>query len=121
MEIIFVWLFFASLVGIFANSRDRSFIGFFALSIILSPVLGFIIVLVMPNKAEEKAKDLRRREEHEQQLESIRAISRAGGASQAPSSVADEIAKLAALRAQGALTDSEFQSQKKALLGAKTP
>jgi hypothetical protein len=34
-----------------------------------------------------------------------------------PASVADELAKLAALRSQGALTDAEFQQQKLRLLG----
>lgn len=34
-----------------------------------------------------------------------------------PASVADELAKLAALRDQGALTDHEFQQQKQRLLG----
>jgi hypothetical protein len=34
-----------------------------------------------------------------------------------PASVADELAKLAALRSQGALTDAEFQQQKQRLLG----
>jgi hypothetical protein len=33
-----------------------------------------------------------------------------------PASVADELAKLAALRSQGALTDAEFQQQKQRLL-----
>lgn len=42
----------------------------------------------------------------------------ANGAAQSSSSVADEIAKLGELRAQGLLTDDEFAAQKGRLLGA---
>lgn len=137
MEIIFIWLLLAVGVGLLANSRGRSGIGFFLLSAILSPLLGLIVVLVMSNKIEderkerlrreeEEKKEQLRREEHERQVESIKAIASrsdavasSNAAGPAARSVADELAKLAELRDKGVLTDSEFLAQKAALLSSK--
>lgn len=74
MEIFLIWLLLAVGVGFLADSRGRSGFGFFFLSIVLSPLLGLIIVLVIRNPKDEEAKERLRREEHEKQLESIRAI-----------------------------------------------
>ena len=136
---IFIFLVFWGLlawgVAALANSRGRSGIGFFLLSFLLSPLLGLIVVLIMTDLvASEAAASLRRRdeesreklrsEEHERQLESIKAIA----ATQKPQSasapafspivgsIADEIRKLGQLRTDGMLTDAEFQSQKTLLL-----
>ena len=122
-------------VAALANSRGRSGIGFFLLSFILSPLLGIIVVLIMTDLvAAEAAASLRRRdeesrekfrsEEHERQLESIKAIAAAQKPqiSSVPAltpvigSIADEIRKLGQLRTDGMLTDAEFQSQKTLLL-----
>lgn len=47
MLLIFVWLLFAALVGMFASGRGRSGLGFFLLSLVLSPLVGFIIALLL--------------------------------------------------------------------------
>jgi len=44
---IIVWVFLSILVGIFASSKKRSFIGWFFLSVIISPLITFIIVSVI--------------------------------------------------------------------------
>lgn len=49
MEVFLIWLVFAVLVGVLANSRGRSGFGFFLLSVLLSPLIGLIIVLVIKN------------------------------------------------------------------------
>jgi len=54
MEVFFVWLMFAAIVGAAASSRGRSGFGWFLLSFVISPLLGLILVMVMPNKAPEK-------------------------------------------------------------------
>ena len=41
------WLALAILVGIYASSRGRSGVGFFFIAVVLSPLVGFIIVLVV--------------------------------------------------------------------------
>ena len=57
MELVFFWLIFAILVGVFAGKKGRSGIGYFFLAVILSPLIGLIILLIAGEnreKAEEK-------------------------------------------------------------------
>ena len=56
--IFILWVFFAILVGVYANSKGRSGFGFFLIATLLSPLIGFIIALVVPpinSKVEQKA------------------------------------------------------------------
>jgi hypothetical protein len=46
MTFFILWIIFAILVGVFASSKKRSGIGWFFVSLILSPLIGFIIVAV---------------------------------------------------------------------------
>ncbi len=46
---IFFWAMFAVVVGVFASSKGRSGFGWFLLSLIISPILGFLFVAVLPN------------------------------------------------------------------------
>lgn len=58
MEIIIGWIFFSILVGAFWSSKKRSFTGGFFLSLLLSPLIGFIVGLVIKpdvRKQEEAA------------------------------------------------------------------
>lgn len=142
MEFLFliIWGLLAWGVSALAISRGRSGIGFFLLSFLFSPLLGLVVVLVMSDLAAESAKasarnreaesrERLRREEHERQLESIKAIATPQKvdiphpqASAATSVlVADEIRKLGTLRAEGLLTDLEFQMQKSVLLASPNP
>ena len=130
-----IWGLLAWGVSALAISRGRSGVGFFLLSFLFSPLLGLVVVLVMRDLVDENAKanarnrqeesrERLRREEHERQLESIKAIaapqkadmSRPQASTATSALVADEIRKLGALRAEGLLTDAEFQTQKSALL-----
>jgi hypothetical protein len=48
MEVFFItWLALAVLVGVFADSHGRSGIGFFFLSVLMTPVFSFIVALVV--------------------------------------------------------------------------
>lgn len=47
MFIVIFWLILAILVGVFAGSKGRSGIGFFFLALIFSPLIGFVIALVV--------------------------------------------------------------------------
>lgn len=130
MEIFILWLVFAGLVGALASSRGRSGFGFFLLSVLLSPLVGLVIVLVIRNLAEDERRDEERRREeqrkefdrkreHEKQLEAIRAAAQppqqpAGASPQL--TVAEEIAKLGELLQKGLLTQDEFDTQKAAVL-----
>jgi hypothetical protein len=46
MEFIVFWIFLSILVGAFASSKKRSGVGWFFLSLIISPLITFIILLV---------------------------------------------------------------------------
>lgn len=45
--IFFFWIIFATLVGVYASSKGRSGVGFFFLAMLLSPLIAFIIALVV--------------------------------------------------------------------------
>ena len=52
MEIVFLWFILAALVGWYAAKRGRTGVGYFLLSLLLSPLIGFLIVLIAgPNDA----------------------------------------------------------------------
>lgn len=53
MEVVFFWFFFSVLVGVWASGRGRSGFGYFVLSMLLSPLLGFLIVAVAGNLKEK--------------------------------------------------------------------
>lgn len=130
MEVFFIFFFiFAVLVGVMADNRGRSGPGWCLLSLLLSPLVCFVILLVIPDLKRQKNEELSRHQEeeqrrqqtlrdHEKQLEALRAIAANKVPTEAaPSrSVADEIAKLGELRDKGLLTPEEFQAQKAALL-----
>ena len=138
MELFILFIIWAALswgVAALATSRGRSGVAFFFISFFTSPLLGLIIVLVMKNltaqaekdsarRAEDVAREKRRREEHELQLKSLRSLGATVSASAAGSaasltagfSLSNELEKLADLKARGILTETEFSEQKTALL-----
>ena len=42
------WLIFCVVVGVIASARNRSGIGWFFVSVLISPVLGLILVMCLP-------------------------------------------------------------------------
>ena len=48
MELIVFWVLFCVVVAVIANSKGRSGIAWFFLSVLISPVLGLILVLCLP-------------------------------------------------------------------------
>lgn len=129
-----IWSGFAIALGLWADSRGRSVLGFFCLSFLTSPILAGIVLLIMSDKKEEARKeeehdkklkqaDLVRKEEHEKQLESLRAITAAatGAKSQEEEgktrTAAEEIERLHKLLKDGVLNQEEFDAAKKRTLG----
>jgi ABC-type transport system involved in cytochrome c biogenesis permease subunit len=51
MEIFLFWIVFSFIVGYFASTKSRSGFGWFFFSLFLSPILGLILVAVLPKKA----------------------------------------------------------------------
>lgn len=46
---IFLWVLFCILAGVFANNRGRSFIFWFIISMLLSPLISVIVLLLLKN------------------------------------------------------------------------
>lgn len=85
------WIVFSSIVGYLGSTRKIGAVGAFAVSIVLSPIIGFLFV-VFSKPVENQVKV------------------------QAASSVSDEIGKLNMLYKDGALTKEEFETEKAKIL-----
>ena len=55
IEVIVFWLAVSIAAGIFARNRGRSWLGWFLIAVLISPVIAFIFLLVMKNKKKELA------------------------------------------------------------------
>ena len=142
MEIVVVlWLLLSVGVGYLASERGRSGVGWALLSILTSPLLGFIIVLLTRDLKVEASNHEREEMRHREQLAAL-AGSKAGQGTpapndeprwlrpaasaessakpQAPALIADELEKLVSLLDRGHLTADEFSEQKSRLLGRST-
>lgn len=49
MEYVFIWLVGAVVVAVIAGARGRSGLGWFVLSLLLSPLIGLILVALLPS------------------------------------------------------------------------
>jgi hypothetical protein len=67
MILFFFWICFAIAVAIAASTRGRSGVGWFLISFLISPLIGLILVLVLPNRRTDRLL----REQHEQLLAAI--------------------------------------------------
>lgn len=52
--IVFIWLIVSIVVGIAANSRGRNGFAWFLVSVLLSPILALLFLLVFPPLTEER-------------------------------------------------------------------
>ena len=91
----------ALLIGGWGESKTVGFWGAVAISFFLTPLIGIIVVALSKDK---------------KQLAKERAILKKAAQ---PTSVADELTKLAQLKESGILTEDEFNSQKMKLLSGE--
>ena len=120
MELLFVWVAFAVIVGAAANGRGRSVAGWIVLAVLISPLLALILLVVMPNLRDQRARE----ELHRTELQHLAAIA----AGPTPGPVKAEtvqprredpmvtLAALADLRDRGLITLEEFAAKKVELL-----
>jgi Short C-terminal domain len=142
MEILVVlWLLLSVGVGYLASERGRSGVGWALLSILTSPLLGLIIVLLTRDLKVEASNREREEMRHREQLAALagsktgqgtlvpgdgpRGLRPAAPAEsspqpRAPFMIADELEKLASLLDRGHLTSEEFSEQKSLLIGRNT-
>lgn len=50
MDFFIAWIVVAIIVGVVANSRGRSGFGWFVLAVVVSPVIAFLLVIVLPRR-----------------------------------------------------------------------
>ena len=77
MELFFfllIWAGLAFFIGNMAESRGRSFAGFFLLSFVMSPILSFIVLMVMKDEKEEERRAEKERSDKAAHIEAIKAI-----------------------------------------------
>ena len=94
--LVVIWLVLSAVVGYIAGTKHRSSVGWFIGAILISPLVAGIVILVIPASPDPQA-----------QLAAAR-VPVIG--------LADEVAKLAALRDTGTITEDEFQRQRALLL-----
>lgn len=91
----------AGLIGDLAKSKGRSWAAFFWLSVLLSPIILWIVAAaIAPIHNPDSVPD-----------------SALSPAANAATDIANEIEKLGSLKEQGLITEAEFDSKKKELLG----
>ena len=93
MILIAPWLLFSLIVGILGAGRTTGFFGALLLSLLLSPLIGLIIVLVSQRKSDIRARK-----------ESVK------------SNQLSQLEKLGTLKEQGILSEEEFLKKKKKIL-----
>ncbi len=104
----FGWIVFAIGVGVFAGGRGRNGAGWGFLALLISPLLAFIIVAVLPDLASaERDRQERARAESRVERGAQDEAQRIQGAD-----VALRIEKLRQLREKGLLTDPEYAARK---------
>ncbi len=109
MGVILFWFGFSVVVGIAASNRGRSGFGWFLLSLLISPLLSLILVLVM--------KDLSEVEPPRRERIIIRERGPLLEIPDAEESRVDKLERLARLREKGLLSEGEYEREKRRLLG----
>lgn len=103
MEYFVIYIVVCLVMGWVGYSTTLGFASAFVLSLILTPVIGFIILLFYPSK-----------EHRDKQLKALNNI--ANGKDKLNISTADELQKLKSLLDSGTLTPNEFEKAKEKLL-----
>lgn len=105
-----IWVVVSVIVGVISADKKIGFLGGFMLSIVLSPLIGFIVVLLSKSLEQEN----REKELLESNKEQTRLL--AEKSENNTISIADEIEKLISLKDKGLLTEEEFQQTKQRLI-----
>jgi phosphate/sulfate permease len=119
---VLVWIILSFVVALIAESRGRSGFGFLVLSLLLSPLVGFLVAISVRNlaaerraKAAEDAREAANAKARQEEMQRQTALL-AEATKRSEHSAADELKKLAALRDDGILTQEEFESHKARIL-----
>jgi hypothetical protein len=112
MEYLIIYALLAAVVGWLASNTRLGFGGGFLLSLLLTPVIGFVIYLFYPDKRAQEAREQQLIREQQKQTELLSNLK-----TTPQHSIADEIAKLKKQLDDGVITPEEFQRLKTKLIG----
>ena len=107
MEILLFWIIGSLFVGAMGSNTTLGFGSALLISAIFSPVVGFVVVLLYPSKANQE----KRLKEQQTQTELLKQMNAGSSIS-----VASELEKLQSHLEKGIITDEEFQEMKKKLI-----
>jgi hypothetical protein len=92
MELILFWFVVSLLVAVFASSRNRSGFGWFFLSLIISPLISFIFLAILPKRAGYIT------------------------ASEVPQSLEGKLKEIDRLKLENVLTEDEYQMKRRKII-----
>lgn len=117
MEFFVVWIVLACIVGAIATDKVMGFWGGFLWSFLLSPVIGFIIVLFGKTLATQKQEDMARQAQF-QQTQILHNIQQQQNSTNqmATRNISDELDRLKHQLDKGIITEEEFTHLKKKLI-----
>lgn len=99
MGLLFIWIFFAAIVGAIASDKTGGFWGGFLWSLLLSPVIGLIIALVSKTK--------QRAELEQKAFNNLASMPRTKEAN-----LSDDLEQLQKLKEKGLLSEQEYQTMR---------
>lgn len=105
MEFLIIWLVFCTLVGAMGSGRSIGFAASFFISLLLSPLIGFVVVLCSKTETQEKLEKVIINQSENNNITTDNSMS-----------IADELEKLAKLKDKGIITEAEFNLGKEKLL-----
>lgn len=98
---IFLWIFISLLIGIIGSNKKVGFVGAFLISLLLSPIIGVLILLFLPNKEDENKKVIKE----------INNITK-----EVKPSIVDEMKKLNEMRSNNQITEEDYFTMRKKIL-----
>lgn len=111
MVFFLLWIILSLIVGAIGTGKSIGFAGGFFLSLILSPVIGFIITIVSKDKEDEQYKQAMLATQKEQQRTLTEIKNNASA-----SDITEGLLKLKEMKDQGFLDEEEFKKAKDKLL-----
>jgi len=117
MDIFIGWVIFSFVLGMLGSGRKIGFFGAFFLSLLLSPIIGLIFVLVSKNEEDELSKEKILNTQNLQQ-ETLKDLSYSKSDSFKTNSIADELEKLRALKDDNSITLEEFNQLKSKIINS---
>ncbi len=106
MEILIFWIILSVFVGMLGSGRNIGFAGAFFISLLLSPIIGFIVTIISKDKDDEKHKDavLKNQQAQTQALQQTLNKSNQHNVT--------ELERISKLKKEGYLTEVEYQKLK---------